>query len=214
MKFNNNEASFFINNLIEVIQINKNYLSEIDGKIGDGDHGINMNKGFSLCKEKLDGKEYSMSQGFKILSETLMDDIGGSMGPLYGLFFEELANTSEDKEYIDEEVFKEMLRNAIEAIESIGNAKRGDKTLLDTLIPAMEGYEKELDNGKSFYDAIVRMRIEAEKGWQSTKEMIAKIGRASRLGERSKGVLDAGATSCYLILNSLGASIQTLLLEE
>ena len=100
MKIKNREAGFVINDLIMTIQQNKDYLSEIDGKIGDGDHGINMNKGFTMCQEKLKGKTYSLSEGFKILSETLMDDIGGSMGPLYGVFFEE-ASISLDKEDID-----------------------------------------------------------------------------------------------------------------
>ena len=90
MIFKNSTSGVIVDNLITTIQNNRDYLSEIDGKIGDGDHGINMNKGFTMCREKLTGKTYSFSEGLKVLSETLMDDIGGSMGPLYGVFFEEI----------------------------------------------------------------------------------------------------------------------------
>lgn len=211
MEFKNKEAGFVVDDLIKVIQKNKDFLSEVDGKIGDGDHGINMNKGFTMCKEKLKDKEYSMSEGLQILSETLMEDIGGSMGPLYGMFFEEMSITSKDKENIDEEIFKNMLSNGVEAIQAIGNAKRGDKTLLDTLIPAIEGYTKSINEGNNFVVALNELKNEAMVGWQSTEEMVAKIGRASRLGERSRGVLDAGATSCYLIITSIASSIEKIL---
>ena len=87
----------------------------------------------------------------------------------------------------------------------------GDKTLLDTLIPASEAYAKALEAGKDFSAALDDFKAAAKAGWQSTENMVAKIGRASRLGERSRGVLDAGATSCYLMMNSLAESIQKLI---
>ena len=213
MVFKNSTAGIIIDNLITTIQNNKDYLSEIDGKIGDGDHGINMNKGFSMCGEKLKDKRYSFSDGLKTLSETLMNDIGGSMGPLYGVFFEEIS-LSVNTENISAESFAELLNNSIKAIKDIGNAKSGDKTLLDTLVPAYEKFETALINGDNFYDSLNELKKGAFEGWQSTKDMVAKIGRASRLGERSRGVLDAGATSCYLILNSMAESIQKILTEE
>ncbi len=211
MTFKNKDALCIVKDLIKTIQDNKNYLSDIDGKIGDGDHGINMNKGFTLCEKRLEGKEYSMSEGFGLLGQALLNDIGGSMGPLYGLFFDELARTSQKSEDIDANVFEKMFRSALEAVQEIGNAKKGDKTLLDTLIPSMEAYSSALSSGKDFSACLEDMKIAAEDGMQSTKDMAARIGRASRLGERSRGVLDAGATSCYLIINSIACSIQNLL---
>ncbi|HHV09820.1 MAG TPA: dihydroxyacetone kinase subunit L [Clostridiales bacterium] len=203
------EAGFVVIDLVKVIRDNKDFLSEIDGKIGDGDHGINMNKGFTLCEEKLKGKEFGLSEGLSALSETLQEDIGGSMGPLYGAFFGEMAFAA--KEVISPEVFGEMLGNGIAAIEDIGSAKRGDKTLLDTLLPAKEAYHAALEAGKDFAEALEALKKAALDGWKSTENMIARIGRASRLGERSKGVLDAGATSCYLLLTSMAQSFQRLL---
>ena len=162
MIFKNSTSGVIIDNLIITIQNNRDYLSEIDGKIGDGDHGINMNKGFTMCREKLAGKTYSFSEGLKVLSETLMDDIGGSMGPLYGVFFEEIS-LSINKENISAEIFAEVLNNSIKAIKDIGNAKPGDKTLLDTLVPAYEAFENAHIKGNNFYDSLNEMKDAATK---------------------------------------------------
>jgi dihydroxyacetone kinase-like protein len=211
MKIYNSKAGSIVMELIVKIQENKDYLSEIDGKIGDGDHGINMNKGFTLCHKKLEGKDYSMSEGLSILSNTLMEDIGGSMGPLYGVFFEEMAEASEQEEEIDAYVFEKMITAAFDGVQDIGSAKRGDKTLLDVLIPAKESYSNALQEGKDFNEALELMKDASKEGWLSTKEMVAKIGRASRLGERSRGVLDAGATSCNIIIQTMASFIQNML---
>lgn len=211
MTFKNKDGAIIIENLIKIIQSNKDYLSEIDGKIGDGDHGINMNKGFTLCETKIQGDSYTMSEAFEILSKTLLNDIGGSMGPLYGVFFEALSDISSKKEEINATVFGEMIQSALTEIQDIGNARKGDKTLLDTLIPAVEAYSESISSGKDFKTALEDLKEAANIGWRSTEDMVAKIGRASRLGERSRGVLDAGATSCYLIITSIASSIQTLI---
>ena len=211
MVFKNSQGKIVIDALISIIQENKAYLSDIDGKIGDGDHGINMNKGFSLCADKLTGVDCSLTQAFATLSQTLMKEIGGSMGPLYGVFFEGMATVSADKETIDASTFEAMLAEALEGVQDIGNAKRGDKTLLDTLIPAKEAFSESLSQGKDFTECLDAMKCAAQEGWQATESMVAKVGRASRLGERSRGVLDAGATSCYLLVSTLANSIQSLL---
>ncbi len=211
MNFKNKDGIRIVENLITIIQANKEYLSEIDGKIGDGDHGINMNKGFTLCGARLKEKEYTMSEALQVLSSTLMADIGGSMGPLYGVFFEAMADVSAGKEEIDASIFGEMLQAALEEVQEIGSAKRGDKTLLDALIPAVEAYSLALAGEKDFYMALEELKKAAKTGWISTEDMVARVGRASRLGERSRGVLDAGATSCYLMLDGMASAIQQLI---
>ncbi len=208
--FKNSLAGCIVDDIILTIQRNKDYLSEIDGKIGDGDHGINMNKGMTLCAAKLKDTQYSMSQGFLTLSQVLMDEIGGSMGPLYGLFFEEFALASQGKEEIDARDFLDCLSAAIETLQSISNAQQGDKTLMDTLLPARSAFKSALNAGASFNTCLVALTEAARKGWLSTQDLVAKIGRASRLGERSRGCLDAGATSCYLILGSMAETIQRI----
>ena len=198
--FKNADAGVIVDQLIKTIQKERDYLSEIDGKIGDGDHGINMNKGFTMCEKKL-----------TTLGETLLEDIGGSMGPLYGMLFDEMAQACEDEEEITADVFAEMITASVEGIQDISPAQVGDKSLLDTLIPAKEAFVEAKEAGKDFAECLDAMNAAAEKGWQSTKDLVAKIGRASRLGERSRGVLDAGATSCYFIITTIGSTAKSLL---
>lgn len=209
--FRNSEGGMIVLNMIATIKKNAPYLSEIDGAIGDGDHGINMKKGFSLCETEFAGKKISFHEGLKILGRTLLMEIGGSMGPLYGTFFREMAGEIKEKEVIDTKVFLEMLKTSLNAVEVLGKAKAGDKTLIDTLLPAVQAFEKGLAEGKSFRLCLEKMVLAAERGKDSTKNMVAKIGRSARLGERSRGTLDAGAVSCYLILDSMAKSVLTLL---
>jgi dihydroxyacetone kinase-like protein len=104
-----------------------------------------------------------------------------------------------------------MLHAGLEGIQSIGSAKLGDKTLLDTLIPAINAFDEANGKGQSFAESLDALSAAAEAGRDSTLNLVAKIGRASRLGERSLGVLDAGATSCALILTDLAAQAKSRL---
>jgi dihydroxyacetone kinase-like protein len=214
--FLNDKGVVIIYDLIKTIQDNALYLSEIDGAIGDGDHGINMNKGFTLCKDRLIDKQIDLSTGLNILGEVLLNEIGGAMGPLYGMFFLGMSNACNNKKQIDSTVFKDMLEAAVSELSEIdlSKAKIGDKTMMDTLIPAIEAYKTALNHEKSFIEALEEMKIAAEKGKESTKELIAKVGRASRLGERSKGFLDVGAVSSWLILRSIADSIIQIIINN
>jgi len=207
----NSEAGTIVENLIITIENNAAYLSEIDGAIGDGDHGINMRKGFVLCKNQMAGKQFDLTSALKLLSQILLTEIGGSMGPLYGTFFKEMSKTVGSHEQIDALLFNEMLQAACIGVGNLGNAKLGDKTMMDTLIPAVEANKSALAGGKQFVESLFALKEAAEKGMKSTEDMVAKIGRASRLGERSRGVLDAGAVSCWLILESISNTIIDML---
>ncbi|WP_135450376.1 MULTISPECIES: dihydroxyacetone kinase subunit DhaL [Tabrizicola] len=198
--------SAIIEELAEVIVANKAWLSEIDGKIGDGDHGSNMAKGFGKAAERIHGKDMSLDAAMLVLSDVLMGEIGGSMGPLYGLMFEEMAGALKGRDDIDADAFSAMLHAGLAGVQGVGNAKVGDKTLIDTLVPAVAAFDAA--KGRGFAAALTEMEAAAERGRDSTIDLVARIGRSSRLGERSRGVLDAGATSCCLILTSLGASFR------
>ena len=200
--------------LVRTIQENKGYLSEVDGAIGDGDHGINMNKGFTLAWDRIKDEEMGLQAALKTLGQTLLNEIGGSMGPLYGQFYRKMARSLKGREEVDARAFGEMLEAAYGAIRELGDAKVGDKTLVDTLDPAVTTYKKALDDGMSFSEALDEMVAAAEKGKESTDGMVAKIGRSSRLGERSRDGLDAGAVSCYLMLESMAGSLKKLLGEN
>lgn len=208
--FENSRGKPVVEGLIHTIHEHRAYLSEIDGAIGDGDHGINMDKGFQLVAQKIADRDMGLSEALNILGRTLVEEIGGSMGPLYGRFFMRMAKTSRDQSTINGELFGAMLRSAYEGIQSLGGAQVGDKTLVDSLDPAMKAFEGALASGQSFAASIDGMIAAAEKGWASTKDLVARIGRAARLGERSRGSVDAGATSCYLMLKSMGTTMKEL----
>lgn len=186
-------------------------LTSLDQAIGDGDHGINMAKGFGLTAERLKGKNASLSESLDTLGTLLMTEIGGSMGPLYGVMFTEFSEKLEGSEDINAATYSRMLHAGLEGIQTIGSAKVGDKTLIDTLVPAIEAFDRATTGGQSFSAALEALVGAAEKGRDSTIDLVAKIGRASRLGERSRGVLDAGATSCAIILKELSNGVKAKL---
>ena len=204
------DGTRIVEELIDLIKENRQDLSDIDGAIGDGDHGINMAKGFSMAGERLeDGM--GLSDALEALGSVLIMEIGGSIGPLYGRFFRSMADECKELESIAAADFSRMLRAGYESIKALGGAKPGDKTLVDTLDPALAAFDWALNSGEGFGDALGCMRNAALEGKNSTREMVAKLGRSSRLGERSRGVLDAGAVSCWLILDSMGKTINDLL---
>lgn len=208
--FKNAEGKLIVERMIAVIHENRDWLSEIDGAIGDGDHGVNMDKGFTLAEQEMAGRQMSMSDALRILGRTLLMKIGGSMGPLYGSMFKSMAKAAKDAETVDAGVLKEMLTAGRTAIAELGEAQAGDKTLVDTLEPAMAAVSEAVVSGTDLPGAIDSMIAAAEAGWKSTEDLVAKIGRAARLGERSRGTVDPGATSCYLLLNAMGEAMKEL----
>jgi len=141
------------------------------------------------------------------LSQALMDDIGGSMGPLYGNFFLGLSDTFAPHGRLDATLFGEALAIAVANVQRMGSAQLGDKTLMDTLIPACTAFQQACAQGGDFCAALQAMSEAAAKGRDATQAMQARIGRSARLGPRSIGVLDAGATSCCLILQTMAQSL-------
>ena len=175
-----------------------------------------MAKGFGMAASKLaadrqSGAAVSFSNGLAAIGGILLTEIGGAMGPLYGTFFRAMARASKDAAEIDAAVFESMLVKAREGVVGLGNAKVGDKTMLDTLAPAVEAFSTSRVSGPGFADSLCDMMKAAEEGKESTRDLVAKVGRSSRLGERSRGILDAGAVSCWLILTAMGTGIIDLL---
>jgi dihydroxyacetone kinase-like protein len=206
--FSSHDGSAIVADLVSVIVANRDYLSEIDGAIGDGDHGINMAKGFDHCGRALEGRQLTLAAALDELTLSLMEGIGGSMGPLYGSLFIGMADEVRGSEDIDAATFARLLRGGLTSLQDITEAGVGDKCLMDTLIPAVQAFERAHADGASFNAALETMKRAASQGRDSTRDLVAKIGRASRLGERSLGALDAGAVSCCLILTRLADSIQ------
>lgn len=209
--FSNAQGKAILLKMVKAIQDNKAYLGEVDGLIGDGDHGMNMNKGFTLFENRFADKDFGFSEGLYELGTILFSEIGGSMGPIYGTILMDMSSAGEDLDEISLKDLGDMLSAGLEGLTEIVDAKVGDKTLVDTLSPAVDSLKSSAESGKDFKEALVDMKKSAVDGRDSTKDMVAKFGRSSRLGERSRGVLDAGATSCCIILEAMADGIMELL---
>ncbi len=212
--FSNRQGIRIIHELIRAVQHNKQYLSDIDGAIGDGDHGVNMNKGFTLCGVELEKNPGDLTHGLDLLSNILLMRIGGSMGPLYGKFFAAFADGTRGKDTIGAEDMRGIFLGMAASIRLLSTARPGDKTLIDALVPAIDVYQQNLDAGGTMVHALQAMKQAAQEGRDSTKEMVAQVGRAARLGERSKGCIDAGAASCCIIIETIADTISTLAEES
>jgi len=194
--------------MCDTIETQKDYLSELDGAIGDGDHGVNMAKCFREVKKKLaESSAADMSALFNDVGMVVLNSVGGAMGALYGTFFLKMAQEGAGKSELGLNDLVGMFQTAERGILDIGKASLGDKTLIDTLSPAVRALEQGAREGLALPEALANFEQAAQRGMESTKDMLAKMGRASRLGERTIGHQDAGATSCYFILRSLASAI-------
>ena len=194
--------------MCDTIEAEKDTLSEMDGAIGDGDHGVNMAKCFREVKKKLaESTAADMNALFNDVGMVVLNSVGGAMGALYGTFFLKMAQESAGKSELGLSDLVSMFQTAEQGILDIGKASPGDKTLIDTLSPAVRALEQSARNGLALPVALENFDQAAQQGMESTKDMLAKMGRASRLGERTIGHQDAGATSCYFILRSIASAI-------
>jgi dihydroxyacetone kinase-like protein len=183
---------------------NKDYLTDLDRAIGDADHGTNMDRGFRKVAEKLPSvADKDIGNIMKTVGMTLISSVGGASGPLYGTFFMRGGMAVDAKEELSEEDLVAMLQGAIDGVIQRGRAQIGDKTMIDTLLPAIEALKNGFAEGKSVVGAMEDTVAAAEQGMKDTVPLQARKGRASYLGERSIGHQDPGATSSYLVLNAL-----------
>ncbi len=182
---------------------NKSYLTDLDSAIGDADHGINMDRGFSAVVVMLDGRAGpDVGATLKAVGTTLVSKVGGASGPLYGMFFMQMGGAVLGKEALTLEEFATAFETGLGGVLRIGKAEPGDKTMVDALIPARDALRAAIADGASIGDAVARMARGAEEGMLATVPLVARKGRASYLGERSAGHQDPGATSTHLLLRS------------
>lgn len=186
------------------INTNKEFLTQLDGAIGDADHGINMARGFDAVMAKLNLEpDINLGAGLKRIGMTLLSSVGGAAGPLYGTAFLRAAVPVQGKTIVTEEVAAQMLLAAIEGIKERGKAVRGEKTMIDSLEPAYDALVSGWKEGKGLMECMELACRAAESGVEYTKTIIAKKGRASYLGERSIGHQDPGATSVLIMMKAL-----------
>ncbi len=197
-------------NIAATIKENVKYLTELDAEIGDGDHGVNMSKGFKRIDEKLrDHKEDDIGEILITSGKVLLNEIGGAMGPLYGGGFIKAGTALKGKKALQKEDLAQLFSSFLESVKFMGQAKLGDKTMVDTWEPFVAEFQQQVKDN-DMVDSFEAALAKAKEGMQSTKEMVSKVGRSSRLLERSRGHIDVGAASSYLILESFCNSIKDL----
>lgn len=181
----------------------KDFLTQLDNEIGDGDHGINLARGFKSVKAKLATfADKDIGAILKGVGMELVSTVGGASGPLYGTAFMKAGNVCKGKFELTDADFVAALEAAVNGIKMRGKAVAGEKTMLDALCPALETLKSELDGGKNLTEALAAAVDSAAAGVEYTKTIIATKGRASYLKERSLGHQDPGATSSLYMLQS------------
>jgi dihydroxyacetone kinase-like protein len=184
-------------------------LIALDQAIGDGDHGINMDRGFTAIVAKLDAldaagpRDEDPAALLKLASKTLVSTVGGASGPLYGTGFLKLATSVVGHTTLDAAAVVAGLDAATKGIAAIGRSAPGEKTMLDALVPAVAAARAALESGADLPAVLTAAHAAAAQGATATIPLLATKGRASYLGERSIGHQDPGATSAALILGAL-----------
>jgi dihydroxyacetone kinase-like protein len=189
--------------LQQIYAENRQWLTELDSAIGDADHGINMDRGFTAVKTELAAHPPSEIRSvFQSVATVLIRHVGGAAGPLYGTFFLRAAAACAGKTGIEAADVVALFQSGIEGVQQRGKAVGGDKTMLDALLPALDAMRKGLEDRGSLAAILDAGAAAAQAGMLGTIPMQARKGRASYLGARSIGHQDPGATSSYLLLQA------------
>jgi len=179
----------------------KEYLTKLDQPIGDNDHGINMARGFGMVKDKLDSlADKDIGTILKQVGITLVSQVGGSSGPLYGTAFMNAGKVCDQKQELTINDFVDILATSIDGVQLRGKAQKGEATMLDAMIPAYEELKRQVEKGSDTNTCLLECLNKANEGADSTIPMVATKGRASYVGERGIGHKDPGATSFALII--------------
>lgn len=183
----------WLDEFAKAIDNNKDYLSELDLAIGDGDHGGNMVRGITEYRKKLEVKPpQNIAEVFNLMAKAMISKVGGSAGPLYGVAFMNMGKSTVGKEEIKLQELPDLLEEGVKGLKKAGKAELGDKTMLDVWVPVIDN----LRNNELTEEVIDKIKEE-------TASLQAKKGRASYLGERSIGHIDAGAASSALLFKTL-----------
>jgi dihydroxyacetone kinase-like protein len=188
----------------DVIQENKEYLTDLDSAIGDADHGINMDRGFqSILKKVTTVEDKDAGTILKTAGMALVTSVGGAGGPLYGTALMQAGMAVGSKYELSAEDILLALEAALKGVMMRGKSHAGQKTMIDAIEPAIKAMREALSDGAGTQQALDQAATAAEQGMKDTIPMLAQRGRASYLGERSIGHQDPGATSSYLLIRTM-----------
>jgi dihydroxyacetone kinase-like protein len=194
------------NRISSAIAGERDHLTELDGAIGDADHGITMSLGFAAVVNELgraDLDNLSAAEVMRLAASAFLDAVGASTGPLYATAFQSAAAALEAEPSLDATGQVAMIDAIARGIRKRGRGQRGDKTMLDVWIPAAEAAATAQQQGRSISDIWADAVAAGEAGAYATRSMVATRGRAAKLGERSLGHMDPGAASAVLILKAM-----------
>jgi dihydroxyacetone kinase-like protein len=199
--------------LIEVantIETNKDYLCELDSEVGDGDHGVSMTIGMRTARKALATLQNPTPESaFHTVAEAFADEVGAASGALYEGAFQAAAQASAGKATLNTAADWAAIYEAMASeMQAIGKAELNDKTMLDAWLPAATALREAANAGAPLNAGLSRATAAALAGVENTKNLIPKRGRASRLGERARGYQDAGATSAWLIIQTIEQSLR------
>jgi dihydroxyacetone kinase-like protein len=196
----------WISSAAEVIEANRDHLTQLDAAIGDADHGTNLARGFAAVTAALasdDGAPATPGAVLTLTGTTLISKVGGASGPLYGTAFRRAGKSLGQAAAVGLAELAQALEAALAGVQQLGAAREGDKTMVDALAPATRAFAKAVAEGASAADALAALAAAAADGAAATVQLQARKGRASYLGPRSVGHEDPGAASTALILAAL-----------
>jgi phosphoenolpyruvate---glycerone phosphotransferase subunit DhaL len=200
----NEDILRWLERIADVLHENAAYLTQLDSAIGDADHGINMDRGFTAVRAKFPTMAtMDIATQLKTVGTTLVSTVGGASGPLYGTAFLRAGVAVAGKQQLGPADMVALLEAFLGGIVARGKAQPGEKTMVDALTPALAAAKQALNEGLPLKELVSHATQAAEEGMKATIPLLATKGRASYLGERSIGHQDPGATSSWLILRSL-----------
>lgn len=203
-------AAAWLADYARVIAQNADLLTDLDRRIGDADHGSNMHRGMSAVAALTTDGADDFDDAAALLKKagmTLVNTVGGASGPLYGTFFLRVAKALPADGEISAGQWGEALRAGLQGVIDRGKASVGDKTIVDALTPAMDALDAAASGGAGVAEALDAAAKAAAEGRDATVDLVARKGRASYLGERSRGVQDPGATSATLLVESAARTL-------
>lgn len=203
-KLQTNDIINIIKTMSDIIIENEVYFCELDSVAGDGDFGMSLSKGFRQLRSEWENlSKEDIGSFLKDCGMIITEYCGGASGPIWGTAFRSAGKYASEKTELNLSELAQTLQSAVDAIQKRGGAVLGDKTLLDALIPATESLKNSSQNGEEMLDAMTISAKQAVLGAEKTKEMVAKKGRASYVGERSINHPDAGATAIGIIFTGI-----------